>query len=154
MNPTTSESPAVFGTYTKTLAILNVLLLIAAVLFPILGVVFFVTGYVFNDSGSVPQAVAPLVRFLFLNGFFAIILFIWQMRTRKHLFAMLPAARKSMVYLGIVYLVIAVINFKLYLFSLALAAIGIWWIVIFSRSSTRAAFENHQPSPESLPPAS
>jgi hypothetical protein len=154
MNPTTSESPAISRTYTKILAVLNVLLIIAAVLFPVLGVVFFITSYVFNDSGSVPQAVAPLVHFLFLNGFFAIILFIWQMRTRKHLFAMLPSARKSMVGLGIAYLVIAVINFRVYLFALALAAIGIWWIVVFSLSSTRAVFENHQPPPESLPPAS
>jgi hypothetical protein len=155
MNPTTSESPAVFGTYTRTLAALNVCLLIAAVLFPIAGVLLDVIASVFNDSGHVPEATAPIIRFLFLDGLFALILFIWQMKTRKHLFAVLPAARKSMVGLGVAYVVIAIINlFQFYLFSLPLAAIGIWWIVVFSRSSTRATFENHQSSPESLPPAS
>jgi hypothetical protein len=159
MTPTTSESPSsFFRIYTRTLTVLNVCLGIAAVLFPIAGVIFFVTSYVFNDSGHVTEMAAPIVRFLFLDGLFAIILLVWQIKTRKHLFAMLPAARKSMVNLGIAYVVIAVINlFQFYLFSLPLAAIGIWWIVVFSRSSTRSAFENHenhQPAPEPLPPAS
>jgi len=155
MNPTTSESPSIFRTYTKILAVLNVFLLITAILFPIAGVVFFVASYVFNDSGSIPQMTAPMVRFLFLDGLFAIILLVWQMKTRKHLFAMLPAARKSMVNLGVAYVVIAVINlFQFYLLSLPLAAIGVWWLVVFSRSSTRAAFENPHPVTESLPPAS
>jgi drug/metabolite transporter (DMT)-like permease len=156
MNPTTSESPAsFFRIYTRVLAILNVCLVITAILFPVAGAVFFVASYVFNDSGPVPQMTAPMVRFLFLDGLFAIILLVWQMKTRKHLFAMLPAARKSMVNLGVAYVVIAVINlFQFYLLSLPLAAIGIWWLVVFSRSSTRTAFENPRPSPESLPPAS
>jgi len=158
MNPTFSEGPSIFRTYTKILAVLNVFLLIAAILFPIAGVIFFVASYIFNDSGSVPQMSAPVVRFLFLDGLFALILLIWQFKTRKHLFAMLPSARKSLMNLGIAYVVIAIINlFQFYLFSLPLAAIGIWWIIVFSRSSTRAAFENrenHQPSTESLPPAS
>jgi len=155
MNPSASENHPNFGAYTKILAALNVCLGIAAILFPILGVVFFVTSYVFNDSGSVPQMAAPAVRFMFLDGLFAVILLVWQIRTRKHLFAMLPAARKSMVNLGVAYVVIAVINlFQFYLFSLPLAAVGIWWLIVFSRSSTRAAFENPRPATESLPPTS
>ena len=155
MNPTTSESPSIFRTYTKILAVLNVFLLIAAILFPVAGVVFFVASYVFNDSGSVPQMTAPAVRFLFLDGLFAVILLVWQFKARKHLFAMLPAARKSMVNLGVAYVVIAVINlFQFYLFSLPLAAVGIWWLIVFSRSSTRAVFENPRSATESLPPAS
>jgi len=155
MTPTPSESPAVFGTYTRTLTALNICLGIAAVLFPIAGVVFFVVGSVFNDSGHVPEMTAPIVRFLFLDGLFAIILLVWQIKTRKHLLAMLPAARKSMMNLGIAYVVIAIVNlFQFYLFSLPLAAIGIWWLIAFSRSSMRAAFENPNSVPESLPPAS
>jgi hypothetical protein len=154
MNPSTPENPTGFRTYTKILGILNVCLVIAAILFPIAAVVFFVASYIFNDSGSVPQMAAPAVRFLFLDALFAVILLIWQIKTRKRLFAMLPAARKSMVSLGVAYVVVAVVNlFQFYLFSLPLAAIGIWWIVVFSRSSARAAFENPRPSPETLPPA-
>jgi len=155
MNPSQPESPTGFVTYTRFLGIYNVCLLIAAVLMAVAAVVFFCASYLFNDSGHVPETVAPLVRFLFLDSVIAVIFFIWQIKARKALFAMLPAARKSMLALGITYVVVAVINlFQLYLLSLPLAAIGIWWIVVFSRSSTRAAFENPPPSPESLPPAS
>jgi hypothetical protein len=155
MDSTNSESQAsFFRIYTRTLTVLNICLGIAAVVFPVGGVVFFVTSYVFNDSGHVPEMAAPIVRFLFLDAIFAIILLIWQIKARKGLVAMLPAARKSMLALGIAYVVIAVINlFQFYLFSLPLAAIGIWWLVYFSRGSTRAAFEDPQPSTESLPPA-
>jgi len=156
MNSTTLESPArFFRIYIRTLSVLNVCLAIAAVLFPVAGVVFFVTSYVFNDSGSVPQTVAPLVRFLFLDTFFAIILLFWQIKIRKHLFTMLPAARKSMVNLGVAYVVVALVNlFQFYLVSFPLAAIGIWWIVVFTRNSTKAAFENSLAAAEPLPPAS
>jgi len=154
MNSTTPESPAPFRIFTTTLGILNVCLIIAAPLMVIAAILFFVTGYVFNDSGNVPQTVAPLVHWLWLDALFAVILFIWQLRVRKHLFAMLPAARKSMLALGIAYVAIAVIQlFELPILSLPLAAIGIWWIVVFSGSSTRAIFELHQP-PSTLPPTS
>jgi hypothetical protein len=155
MNPSQPESTAGFQAYTKFLAIYNVCLAIAAVLMAVAAVVFFCASYLFNDSGHVPEVTAPIVRFLLLDSLIAVILFIWQIKVRKALFARLPAARKSMLALGITYIVVAVINlFQLYLLSLPLAAIGIWWIVVFSRSSTRAAFENPPPSPESLPPAS
>jgi len=155
MNPTTPEYPAAFAAYTRFLAIYNVCLIIAAVLMAAAAVIFFCASYLFNDSGHVPETVAPLVRVLFLDSAIAVILFIWQIRARKALLAMLPSARKSMLALGIAYVVVAIINlFQLYLLSMPLAAMGIWWIIVFSRSSTRAAFENPQPSPESLPPAS
>jgi hypothetical protein len=154
MNPTTSESPAPFRAFTTTLGVLNVCLIIAAPLMLIAAILFFVTSYVFNDSGNVPQTVAPLVHMLFFDALFAIILFIWQLRTRKHLFAMLPAARKSMLSLGIAYVAIAIIQiFELPILSVPLAAIGIWWIVVFTRPSTRAAFDPHQPPTGTLPPA-
>jgi hypothetical protein len=156
MNPTISESPSgFFRIYTRTLTVLNICLGIAAVLMAVAAVVFFCASYLFNDSGHVPEATAPIVRFLLIDSLIAIILLIWQIKARKALFAMLPASRKSMLALGVAYVVIAVINlFQFYLFSLPLAAIGIWWLIYFSRSSTRAAFENPQPSPETLPPPS
>jgi hypothetical protein len=120
----------------------------------IAAILFFVTSYVFNDSGHVPETVAPLVRILLLDTLFAVILFIWQLRVRKHLFAMQSSARTSMLALGVAYVVIAAIQlFQVWIFALPFAAIGIWWIAVFSRSSTRALFENHQPS-STLPPAS
>jgi hypothetical protein len=152
MNPSTSEGPAPFRIFTTTLGILNVCLIVAAPLMIIAAILFFVTSYVFNDSGNVPQAVAPLVRGLLLDALFAIILFVWQFRTRKHLIAMLASARKSMLALGIAYIVIAIIQlFTLPLLGVPFAAIGIWWVIVFSSSSTRALFELHQPP--SKPPA-
>jgi len=159
MNSTAPEGTAGFvRIYTRTLAVLNVCLVIVAVLFPIAGAVFFVTSYVFNDSGHVPEVAAPIVRFLFYDAIFAIILLFWQIRTRKLLSDAQPRALKFMLRLGAAYVVIAVINlFQFYLFSLPLAGIGIWWLIVFTRSSTREVFENHenpQLSPESIPPAS
>ena len=152
MNPTTPASSAGYQRYTTFLAVLNVCLAIAAVLLFVGGIIFFCASYLFNDSGSVPQVAAPTVHALFLDSFIAAFLFVWQFRTRKHLFAMLPGARKSMVSLGVAYLVVAVINlFQLPLLAVVPAAIGIWWIVVFSSSTARAAFENPAPVEAALP---
>jgi hypothetical protein len=154
MIPSQPERRTGFEAYTKFLTISNVCLLIAAVLMAVTAVVFFCAGYLFNDSGHVPEAVAPFVHSLLLNSLLAVMFFFWQRKVRKQLIAMLPSARKSMLSLGIAYLIVAIANlFQLYLLSLPLAALGIWWIVVSSRSSTRAAFENPQPASETLPPA-
>jgi hypothetical protein len=153
MNPTAPATTHPFRTYTTTLAVLNVCLILGAVLLVVAAIVFSLGSYVFNDSGSVPQSVAPMVHLFFLDAFLAIVLCVWQFITRKHLLAMLPKARISMLALGITYVVIAAINlFQLFpILSLPPAAIGIWWIVVFSRSSTRAAFETPQLPPTSTP---
>ena len=142
MNPTTSPVFAPFRRYTTTLAILNILCLLAAVLCIIGAIVMFCTSYVFNDSGNVPQAVAPFVHFLWLDALIFVVLFVWQLRVRKHLFAMQPNARTSMIALGIAYIVIAIIHaMQFWILAILPAAIGIWWLVVFSSSSTRDAFE-------------
>jgi hypothetical protein len=159
-----NESAALgrFKTYTTVLAVLNVLLVIAALGLMGLSVVIFFASIVFNDSGNVPQASAPTVHALFVSGLVALILVVWQFRARRHLLAMLPGARSSMLSLGVAYLVLAVIwIWRVGMISLPLgaivgvplAAIGLWWVVVFAGARAKAEFAGEAGAAEVLPPA-
>jgi len=137
-----------------TLSVVGLWILIPLIV--IFAVLMLFTSIIFNDSGHVPQAVAPFVGGVLALDLSLIALLIFSMRTRRHLAQRLPRARTAMLVLGAIYTLIA-IGVLFFPFPDLLAIIpgtfGIWWLIYFLKDSTRAAFEP-QSLPESLPPAS
>jgi hypothetical protein len=138
-----------------TISIIGLWILIPLIV--VFAVLMMFTSILFNDSGHVPQAVTPFVVGLLAFDVGLVVLVIFSMRTRRHLAQMLPRARTTMLVFGVIYTLIA-LGILFYPFPDPLAIIpgtfGIWWLIYFLQDSTRAAFENAPPSPESLPPGS
>jgi hypothetical protein len=120
----------------------------------IIAVILFGTSILFNDSGNVPQQVAPYLGGILLFDAGLVVLLVFSIRMRRHLTRMMPSARKGMLIFGAVYVVIALCILPFPFpdpLALIPGALGGWWLFYFSRPETRLAFENASLTPPTPP---
>jgi len=142
------EQPAGLRAASASLTVSIVFLWIAVPLGAIFAVLLFVISIIFNDTGDWAawrRTAIPFVGGIVLVEVVLVLLLVWSIRTRRKLRQMQPAARKAMLVIGGAYLAIGLGVFVFPfpdLLAIFPAALGTWWLLYFSRSHVRPAFEN------------